>query len=92
MWDYTEKDDINIEGIYMWFLPKFPNIDKELLYKRIFTGYCWGEGGFRLTTIESWEEVFGFVEAPYIQQSTKRVILQLMLALTLIGLTCGELV
>jgi hypothetical protein len=67
MWEYTEKDDINIEGIYMWFLPKFPNIDKELLHKRIVTGYCWGEGGFRLTTIESWEEVFGLVEAPYAQ-------------------------
>lgn len=65
MWECTEKDEINIEGIYMWFLPKFPNIDKDLLHRRIVKGYCWGEGGLRLISIEDWEKVFGLVETSY---------------------------
>lgn len=54
----TQKDKDQIEAIYQHYLKSFPNIPKDTLHDRIFCGYCWGEGGFRLMYIEDWERVF----------------------------------
>lgn len=58
MWNFTEKNKLEIKEIYEYFLPKFPEIDKKVLYDRIFRGYCWGEGGCPACTIEAWNKVF----------------------------------
>lgn len=52
MWNFTDKDEKNIEDIYQYFLPKFPEIDKEVLHNRIFCGYCWGEGRLPIINID----------------------------------------
>ena len=62
MWDFTKEDKRNIEDIYKHFLPLITEVSKEQLYDRIFCGYCWSEGGFRLVTIADWEVVFGLKE------------------------------
>ncbi len=58
MWDFTEKDKAQIEAIYKHFLPLITSVTKEQLYDRIYGGYCYGEGGLRIVTIEEWEKVF----------------------------------
>ena len=60
MWVFTDDDKRAIEEIYQHFLPLITEVSKERLYDRIYCGYCWSEGGFRLMTIEDWERVFGF--------------------------------
>ncbi len=60
MWDFTEEDRTKIEAIYQQFRPLIPEVPEKKLYDRIYSGYCWGEGGFRLIFIEDWERVFGF--------------------------------
>lgn len=60
MWDFTEKDRTQIESIYEHFIPLITNVTKEQLYDRIYGGYCYGEGGFRILTIEDWEKVFNY--------------------------------
>jgi hypothetical protein len=62
MWDFTDDDKSAIEEIYQHFLPLITEVSKERLYDRIYCGYCWSEGGFRLMTIEDWERVFGFID------------------------------
>ena len=57
MWDFTEDDKRRVEKIYHHFIPLLPNIDKKLLYDRILSGYCYGENGLWLKTIEDWEFV-----------------------------------
>ena len=57
MWDFTEDDKRRVEKIYHHFIPLLPNIDKKLLYDRILSGYCFGENGLWLETIEDWEIV-----------------------------------
>lgn len=58
MWNFTDKDEKNIEDIYQYFLPKFPEIDKEVLHNRIFCGYCWGEGRLPIINIDDWNNYF----------------------------------
>lgn len=65
MWDFTEKDKAQINTIYNHFLPLILEVSKEQLYNRIYGGYCYGEGGFRIMTIEDWKKVFGLVETSY---------------------------
>lgn len=54
----TKEQKQKIEVIYQHFLPEFPNIKKEVLYDRIFCGYCWGEGGLPIIDIDDWNSVF----------------------------------
>lgn len=58
MWTFTEIDQKNINSIYQYFLPKFSKIDKDILYNRIFCGYCWGEGSFPIISLNDWNDVF----------------------------------
>lgn len=63
MWNSLSEDDKKtIKSIYNHFLPEFPNVDKEILYDRIFCGYCWGEGGSRIMSIEDWTDVFNYTK------------------------------
>lgn len=47
-----------IDTIFQHFKGRFPNIKNKDLYDRIYGGYCWGEGGLWITTIELWEKAF----------------------------------
>ena len=58
MWDFTREDKDRIAKLYSFFLEDTPEEYRPYLYDRIFSGYCWGEGGLRITTIEDWEDVF----------------------------------
>ena len=57
MWDFTVKDKQQVENIYLHFLSLLPNMDAKILYNRILTGYCYGEDGLWLKTVEDWEKV-----------------------------------
>lgn len=57
MFDFTEKNRNEIEMIAKHFAIVFPDIPYEKLYNRIFSGYCWGEGGFPIINIKAWEIV-----------------------------------
>jgi hypothetical protein len=57
MWNFTEKDKQQVETIYNHFLPLFSNLEPKALYDRILSGYCYGENGIWLKTIEDWEKV-----------------------------------
>lgn len=59
MWDLSEAAKKEIEELYQHFLPLIKDVSEEELYSRIYTGYCFGEGGFPLFTIQAWESVFG---------------------------------
>ena len=54
----TKEQKQVINDIYQYFLSKFPEIDKEVLYDRIFSGFCWGEGQLPIISIEDWNSVF----------------------------------
>lgn len=59
MWNaLNDKDRIAIKEIYEYFIPKFPEINSEVVKDRIFNGYCWGEGSSHITSIEGWNVVF----------------------------------
>lgn len=59
MWEaLTEKDLKEIECIYTFFSGKFPDVSEEELKSRIYNGYCWGEGGIPIISIEDWNDVF----------------------------------
>lgn len=59
MWQALTADDIQrIQEILDYFKQKYPDIPSDKLYDRIYNGYCWGEGGLRIISIEDWEQVF----------------------------------
>lgn len=54
----SQKALDEIDTIFQHFKGRFPNIKNKDLYDRIYDGYCWGEGGLWITTIELWEKAF----------------------------------
>ena len=36
----TEEQKRIINNIYLYFLPKFHEVDESILYDRIFSGFC----------------------------------------------------
>lgn len=59
MWGiFSKRDKQTIEAIYNRFQFKFPDIDNDILYNRIFCGYCWGEGRLPIISIGDWNDVF----------------------------------
>ncbi len=59
MWEITKEAEKDTEELYQHFLPIITDATKEELYDRIYAGYCGGEGVIPLTSIDSWESVFG---------------------------------
>ena len=58
MWNsLTESDRNTIKEISNYFIPKFPEIEPEVIRNRIFNGYCWGEGGSHIVSIEDWNSI-----------------------------------
>lgn len=55
-----KKEREAIDSLYTYFASKYPEINIEVLYKRIESGYRHGEGSFPLTSIRDWEEVFNY--------------------------------
>lgn len=55
-----DKQTINIITIY--YSNVYPDIPYTILYERIYCGYCWGEGGSRIISIEDWYEVFNYTK------------------------------
>lgn len=59
MWtSLTSEQKKEIATIVKYFQPKFPDIEYNILYERVDGGYCYGEGGIHLRTIEDWNRVF----------------------------------
>lgn len=59
MWELTEEAKKEIEALYLHFFPLITEASNEELYDRIYCGYCYGEGGWPLWTVEEWNRVFG---------------------------------
>ena len=63
MWkSLTIEDKKHIDEIMNYFKDRFPEVSEDMLYHRIYSGYCWGEGGSRILTKEDWDEVFGYTK------------------------------
>ena len=63
MWkSLTKKDKECINELVDYFKGRFPRVSEDVLYNRIYSGYCWGEGGSRILTKEDWDEVFGYTK------------------------------
>lgn len=60
MWNVlTEEDRGIIQKLCEYFIPKFSEIEPEVVRNRIYDGYCWGEGCLcHIKTIEDWNNVF----------------------------------
>lgn len=60
MWNsLTEKDRNTIKELQDCFVPKFPEIEPEIIKNRVYDGYCWGEGCLcRIMTTEDWNIIF----------------------------------
>ena len=54
----TQEALNEIDAIFQHFKGRFPNVSDKDLYDRIYSGYCWGEGGLWIITIEFWEKAF----------------------------------
>ena len=52
-----EEREIEIKKLIDYFTPLLPDIDKDLLRKRISVGYVVGEGVGTLTSIKVWEGI-----------------------------------
>ena len=55
-----KKKDIDydlIRELAKLYFSLFPNIKYNKIYDRIYEGYCYGEGGFRLINQEDWDYV-----------------------------------
>lgn len=58
----TRLDHLTILTIVHYFSNVYPNIPYIDVYNRVFNGYCWGEGGSRILSIEEWNEVFNYTK------------------------------